>query len=345
VSFSRLRMRVVSCWLRAWYSPHLVCWLWPLLPFSWLVAWVAQRRYRRFCAVPKARSSVPVVVVGNLTAGGVGKTPLVAALAGHFRQQGYKPAIVSRGYGVPLRTRRSHPVRRVTADSDPRFCGDEPVMLARDTDVPVMVGADRRLAVETLLQTTDCDLVISDDGLQHYGLQRDIELVVMDGQRRFGNGWCLPAGPLREPVTRLADVDWVICKEGQPPAVHGPRGLCMRLKPGCLLPVAGCETAGQMPRPGAAVSAVAGIGHPAPFFESLEKMGFDVTPCPFPDHHSFTLAELESLGTGPLIMTAKDAVKCRAFARPGWWYLTLDVQLPDFFWRHLQRQLAQLRSV
>ena len=334
------RMRLLTWWLQAWYSPRVRWWLWPLWPASWLVARIARRRYQQFRDRPPSPAPVPVLVVGNLTVGGVGKTPLVAALARHMQQRGYKPGIISRGYGRKARA----DCCQVTATCDPHVCGDEPVMLARQTGVPVVVGARRRQALELLLSTTSCDLVISDDGLQHYGLPRALEIVVVDSARLFGNGLCLPAGPLREPLARLAHVDWIVYKGPVPADAPRHSSVAMTLRPGRLLPVAAGAHKARPPQAGTAVSALAGIGHPQPFFDSLVQRGFDVRCCPFPDHHSFVPEELEALGPAPLIMTAKDAVKCRPFARDNWWYLELDVLLPDTFWTRLEQQLASIVS-
>ena len=246
----------------------------------------------------------PVIVVGNLTAGGAGKTPLVAWLVGRLEDRGHKTAIVSRGYGG---AEPAHP-HRVGGDDDPAFCGDEPLLLARDTGAPVWIGRDRLAAARAAVDD-GAELVVSDDGLQHYRLARDFEIVVIDAERGFGNGRCLPAGPLREPVSRLSEADFVVCNGKGP---HCPGG-------GLLMELDGDEAVrqdGSERRPlagfrGAPVHAVAGIGHPERFFRLLERKGLEVIRHPLPDHGAVPDELLAPRDGLEVLLTAKDGMRCR----------------------------------
>ncbi len=335
-----VKARLSEAVTRSWYQPNLHPLLIPFLPLSALVAWEARRRYRAFKAQPPEKHTVPVIVVGNVTAGGTGKTPLVAALVKKLQGHAWRPGIISRGYGSG---RNIQPVL-LSVDSDPAICGDEPVMLARLTGVPVVVDPERNRAVKYLLEHSDCNLIISDDGLQHYRLPRDLEIAVVDGARMFGNGRCMPAGPLREPLARLKDVDLVVSNgepQGDIPAgLHA--GVCsMVLAPVALRPVSGEESVFPPPVSDDQVAGVAGIGNPERFFRTLEQQGYAVTRHPFPDHYAFAPEDLSSLGEGVVIMTAKDAVKCRPFAQPNWWYLPVEAQLPERFWDVVMERLAE----
>lgn len=295
------------------------------------------RRWKRSTRLP-----VPVLVVGNITAGGAGKTPLTLALVAWLKDAGYKPGIVSRGYGGSAR--QAMPVR---PDSDPRLVGDEPVLLARRGGCPVWIGARRGEAGSRLLDFhPEVDVVVADDGLQHYALDRDIEVAVVDGQRGFGNGWLLPAGPLREPEKRLNRVTAVVCNGGS----------CGRLA--LAAPVFSMRLAGQRlynlvdPTRLAAVAeladapvhAVAGIGHPQRFFEHLAGLGLAVIPHAFPDHHDFKAKDLPA---GRLVMTEKDAVKIAPLARQmgleDCWVLAVDAELGQGLKELLLNRLRQCR--
>ncbi|MBA1149415.1 tetraacyldisaccharide 4'-kinase [Ectothiorhodospiraceae bacterium WFHF3C12] len=267
------------------------------------------------------RLPVPVVVVGNIFVGGTGKTPLVAALVERAGARGWRPGIVCRGYGGRA---RDWP-RRVGEDTSPGEVGDEPVLLARRTSRPVMAGPDRVRAARALLAATDCDLLVLDDGLQHYRLARDAEIVVMDGSRGLGNGRCLPAGPLREPPSRLRCADAVL--------VNGPaegEGGGFELQGATLMAVDGSERQRPLEElTGRRVHAVAGIGNPERFFRQLEAAGLTVNRHAFPDHHAFRPGDLEFEDDDPVVMTEKDAVKCVAFAPPACWYLRVAAVLDD----------------
>lgn len=292
-----------------------------LLPLSAVFVLLSGLRRLAYRAglLTSERLPVPVVVVGNITAGGSGKTPLVIWLAGVLREAGWHPGVISRGYGGSARTPCA-----VSPDSDPAVVGDEPLLIARSGGVPVWVGRSRAEAGRALLAAEPgVDVLLADDGLQHYALARDVEIVVVDGARRFGNGWPLPAGPLREPVSRLRSVDAVVVNGGEGEAAAGrvPQ-FAMALRPGLFRRLgAPGRTRAAADFGGGEVHAVAGIGHPQRFFDTLDALGLRAVPHPFPDHHPYDRSDLPA---GTLVMTAKDAVKCEAFALPDAWVLEVD---------------------
>ena len=293
-----------------------------------------RRLLYRLGAFRAKRFPVPVVVVGNISVGGTGKTPLVIWLAAHLKDRGWRPGVVSRGYGGQA---RRWP-QQVRPDSDSTTVGDEAVLLAQRTGCPVCVGPDRPAAVAALLEHTDCDLVISDDGLQHYALDRDLEIAVVDGTRRFGNGWLLPAGPLRESRGRLKSVDLVVVNSGE----TRPGEFGMQLQRPQVGPLGGSDVAEPLARfAGQRVHAVAGIGNPSRFFALLEQQGVDVVRHPFADHHRFRAEDL-AFGDGlPVLMTEKDAVKCRRFAASGRWVVRVDAQPDAAFIQRLDEALGE----
>ena len=268
-----------------------------LVPVSLLFRVVsgARRAAYRAGLLRANRLAVPVVVVGNITVGGTGKTPLVLWLAAALKAHGRAPGIVCRGYGGA-----SGAPRAVGSDSDPYACGDEPVLLAQRSGCPVWTGIDRAAAARSLLAAADCDVVLSDDGLQHYALHRDLELCVVDGDAAFGNGWLLPAGPLREPPSRLSEIDAVIVNRGEDSSAvlaaarqFNPACLEMELKPRHFWNLRDRErraVAGDFR--GKRVHAVAGIGSPGRFFRQLQAMGLEFTPHVFPDHHAYDASDL-----------------------------------------------------
>lgn len=278
------------------------------------------------------RVGVPVIVVGNLFVGGTGKTPLVIWLAQQLRAHGCRPGVVSRGYNGQA----SKKPRLVEANDDPVRMGDEPVLIAGRTGMPVAVGADRVAAAELLIADRHCDLIISDDGLQHYRLERDIEIAVFDAERGAGNGHCFPAGPLREPLSRLRRVDLVLGNGG---VVNGGR-YAFRLIPGELAAVGHGSRLVEPPTLGSRIRAVAGIGHSERFFRLLRALGFCVVPQPFPDHHVFQQKDLQYAESLPIIMTEKDAVKCRQMALDGLWCLPVAADPDALTLRALNRLLC-----
>jgi tetraacyldisaccharide 4'-kinase len=292
--------------------------LWPLsLVFA--AAAAARRAAHRLGLLRIRRFPVPVVVVGNITVGGSGKTPLVIWLAQHLRAAGRHPGIVSRGYGG----RAARWPQKVTAASDPADVGDEAVVLAARTGCPMCVGPDRAAAVACLLEDAGVDVVLADDGMQHYALARDIEIAVIDGQRRFGNGLLLPAGPLREPVRRLRRVDLAIVN-GEPAAGE----LAMRPVHPRVRRLAGDAEQDLAVFAGREVHAVAGIGNPQRFFDLLGRCGIRVLPHAFPDHHRYRAGDLAFATPRPILMTEKDAVKCRDLDCADCWVVSIDAQ-PD----------------
>ncbi|MCB1761241.1 MAG: tetraacyldisaccharide 4'-kinase [Gammaproteobacteria bacterium] len=307
-----------------------------LMPLSWLfclLVWIRRSLYR-FGLLRSYRAPVPVVVVGNITVGGTGKTPLVVWLVGHLSNLGYRPGIVARGY----RGSSSQWPLSVDASSDPRVAGDEPVLLARRTLCPVCVGPDRPAAVRQLLERDDCDIIVTDDGLQHYALRRDLEIAVVDGERRFGNELCLPAGPLREPLSRLRSVDMVVAN-GE--AVSGE--FPMRLSAVTAVNLQDSALSRSLEDfIGGPVHAVAGIGNPARFFATLRQLGLDVREHPFPDHHDFNYREIQFNDEYPVLMTEKDAVKCTRFAKLCHWYLKVDADFEADFSGRLTQLLQEV---
>lgn len=315
----------LSFWFESlWY--HQSRWRWLLWPLSMLYAvlmngrrWILQRYYQ-------VKFPLPIIVVGNLTVGGVGKTPVVIALAKALTAKGLRVGIVSRGYGATLRDFPHEVVVHDTAEK----VGDEPLLLVNKTACPVVIAPKRVEAVRYLMKHYPCDVILSDDGLQHYAMGRSIEIAVIDGLRGLGNGLCLPAGPLREPPPRLAFVDFVLVNSGQWPNAYPMRLTStdfIQLTTGLRVPSVG----------GGTVAAVAGIGHPKRFFLQLQQMGVSVTEYPFPDHHAFRAADLQ-LSHDVIVMTEKDAIKCHAFATNSMYYLPVEAEIdPKFweaFWRH-----------
>ena len=296
-----------------------------LLPLSLVFGGIVMLRRAAFRAglMHSQRPAVPVLIVGNVTVGGTGKTPLVLWLAEFLRRHGMQPGIVSRGYRSDSRE-----VRQVLASSDVRRVGDEPLLLARRSGCPVWVGADRVAAAKALLKANpECDIVISDDGLQHYRLGRDIEIAVIDGARGFGNGLMLPAGPLREPRSRLASVDAVVVN-GDVSAAW-PNALSMRFEGNQLHNVLDPQTRAQPADfRNTRVLAIAGIGNPARFFALLDRLGIAHEPRAFPDHHAFAPRDFADGNAEAILMTEKDAVKCAAFASERMWVLPIEAA-PD----------------
>lgn len=292
--------------------------LWPLGTLYGLIARLRRHAYHSGW-LRRGHVRVPVVVVGNIFVGGTGKTPMVAWVVRRLQASGWQPGIVSRGYGG----RATSWPQTVLPDSDPALVGDEPLLLARQTGCPVAVGPDRVAAARRVV-AAGCDVIVSDDGLQHYRLPRAVELVICDGARKLGNGLCLPAGPLREAPGRLATVDLVL-SNGHAPELTP---YWFDLVPGAMRPVAPKAVGAPRPAPGETVNAVAGIGHPERFFGTLEAMGYRVIRHSFPDHHAYRPDDLAFAGQWPVVMTEKDAVKCAGFAGENSWYLPVEAR-PD----------------
>ncbi len=304
----------------AWYRGDR--WLWLLRPVEVLFRTLVflRRSLYRGGLLSVYRAGKPVVVVGNITVGGTGKTPVIVALVEALQAAGLRPGVVSRGYGATA-GRFPH---RVGDGSTAADCGDEPLLIYRRTGCPCVVDPDRPAAVRALLAEEPVDLVLSDDGLQHYALGRDLEIAVVDAGVGLGNGFCLPAGPLREPPARLRQIDYVVYRGGQDPAS------AVRYRPEALVSLASGATRPLSPQGLAAtVYAVAGIGRPQPFFDTLSAAGFRVLPRVFPDHHGYDAGDFAGLGDRPVIMTEKDAVKCAGIAGDNAWYLRISAELPS----------------
>ena len=339
--WNRLSMRLVD----AWYGHS--AWTGLLRPVSALYGLLAQRRRDHFLQQPEQRyrASVPVVVVGNLTAGGTGKTPLTLALAKVLQAEGYSVAIASRGHGG----REAQYPLEVQADTDPVLCGDEPLLLARHAGCPVVVDPQRTRAVQHIEAKHAPDLILCDDGLQHYALERDVEIVVIDGSRGFGNGRLLPEGPLREPVSRLGAADFAVINgvlEHSLPALDLPL-FVMQLQPRFLHNLGTGEQlnpAEFRARFPGQVHALSGIGNPARFQQGLAALGFAIMPRVFPDHHAFQAADIMLPGNEPVVMTEKDAVKCQGFATARHWYLAVEALLPPELTDALLTRLRELAA-
>lgn len=306
-----------------WYARSP--WLLLLTPLSLVFRMLVRLRRGAYRSglLRSRRPGVPVIVVGNITVGGTGKTPLVAWLVDYLRRQGFRPGIVARGYGG----RAASWPQQVRADSDPAVVGDEAVLLAGLTGAPMSVGPRRAAAADALVRYNDCDLVISDDGLQHYALGRDIEIVVIDGVRRFGTGFMLPAGPLREPVSRLKEADLLVVN-----GIGGAGEHPMKLKAGELRNLRDNSMTRKLADfRNIRVHAVAGIGNPERFFQSLRQVIRRLEEHAFPDHHRYRASDLHFEDDAPVLMTEKDAVKCRRFATGNEWYVPVRAELsPDF---------------
>ncbi len=325
-------MALIDTLESAWYGDgRRPWWTTPLAALYGGVAGMRRVLYRSGW-LHSVRLPVPVVVVGNLSVGGTGKTPLTIALADALRERGYRPGVVSRGYGG----RRREPL--LLGDTpDPAQVGDE-ACLIHAAGVPVAIGRERPAAARLLL-AAGCDVVIADDGLQHYALARDVEICVIDGVRRFGNQRLLPAGPLREPLTRLDRVDFRVCNGADPAAGEFP----MQLHAGELVALHDGERRSLVDFAGQRVHAVAAIGNPSRFFASLRAAGVEPIEHAFADHHAFVAGELAFGDQLPVLMTDKDAVKCRHFARPNWWRVPVRAALPEAFYDALVGRLDRLR--
>ncbi len=316
---------------KLWYTNTPYKYL--LIPFSKMYEGVVsiRKKYYRKKSNKNTKFNLPIIVIGNLTVGGSGKTPLTIWLANFLKQHGYKPGIVSRGYGGKAFI---YP-QIVNAESDPAIVGDEPILIAQQTQCPVIVDPNRVNAVQTLLKNNNCDVVISDDGLQHYNLHRDIEILVIDGERRFGNGLCLPAGPLREPISRATEVDFIVTNGGASPGEFQ-----MELTPEIIYNVADpVVTKTTIEFVGQIVHAVAGIGNPTRFFQSLRQMGMTVAEHVFPDHYYFTPQDINFGNDAIVIMTEKDAIKCKTFADQRHWCLPVRAKIDSKFGEQLLEKL------
>lgn len=326
-------------WLAAWYGKR--AWTFLLLPLTVIFVLLANVRRYWILRYTQKRLVTPVIIVGNISVGGTGKTPLLIALVKRLQQQGFNPGVISRGYGGNA----SHYPYLLNAASTAAEAGDEPVTIYQQTGCPVCVGADR-IAVARVLEDENCDILLSDDGLQHYRLARDIEIAVVDGQRGLGNGWCLPVGPLRESKARLKTVDWVVVNSptddfvmpGLADLFYVPMQICAQ----DFINIQSGEKISAVEFNSTQVNAVAGIGNPQRFQNTLIQLGVTAKLHAYPDHHDYTASDLQFANNLPVVMTEKDAVKCREFAQPNWFYLPITASLPDSFWLALQQKLERI---
>lgn len=291
---------------KLWYGKHVLAYL--LLPFSFLyrTAIFIRKKCYEYGLFKVSKLPVPVIVVGNITVGGTGKTPVVIAMVQWLHQQGFKPGVISRGYAAKAPAYPCH----VELGSDPSEVGDEPLLIKRHTDSPVVVDPKRVRAAQELV-AIGCNVIVSDDGLQHYALARDIEIVLVDHQKRQGNSFCLPAGPLREPISRLQTVDLVMTSEQD-----------YQRQQGDFFEVDTNKRVELMPQK---IHAVAGIASPHAFFAQLTKLGFDIISHNFPDHYQYAKSDLEFVESLPIVMTEKDAVKCTRLPLDQAYYQQLSV--------------------
>jgi len=338
VRFSRLlRSFGIDSWFNeVWYGKHpLSAALLPLSQLYRAVIYVRRWAYRAGLFATQ-RAPVPVIVVGNLTTGGTGKTPLVIWLAGYLKSLGYQPGVIARGYGGRAR----HWPQQVRSDSDPATVGDEAIVIARRARCPIAVGPQRAAAAVALVEHGGCDIVISDDGLQHYGMARDIEIIVIDGVRRLGNGRCLPAGPLRETPARLREADLIVSN-----GVAGRGEFAMRYIASHAVAVLDSRHAAPLDTFSGPVHAVAGIGNPDSFFSLLRGKGLQIIAHAFPDHHPFSAEDLDFGDDLPILMTEKDAVKCAAIAPPSdkgkLWMVPVTAELPEVFASRIKMLLGR----
>jgi tetraacyldisaccharide 4'-kinase len=309
---------------KLWYKRNVLCWF--LWPFSIIYQFVIKiRRFylQKFCCY---NFDVPIIVVGNISVGGVGKTPFVIALANKLTQQGMRVGIVSRGYGAKI---KQFP-HEVSVYDSAKMVGDEPLLLAQKTNIPVIIAPKRIAAVKYLLQKYAVEVVISDDGLQHYRMGRKVEIAIIDKTRGLGNGLCLPAGPLREPPKRLQQVDFVVTN-GDSQSMQLCPGEITQLTTGNFVE----KTIFMEP-----IAAVAGIGNPQRFFTTLRALDISFNPYPFKDHHKFVPRDLD-LPEKNVIMTEKDAVKCLSFATDNMYFLPVTAQLNDLFWQKLLQRISK----
>ena len=328
---------------QGWSEPNWLTYLLLPLTFLYLLIMCLRKFFYRQGWFGVYQAKVPVVIVGNISVGGTGKTPLTIAIVDRARELGFTPGVISRGYGGQA---LEWP-QIVTSDASAHFVGDESVLIAQQTNCPVIVGPNRGEAIDLLLSKYECNVIVSDDGLQHYALSRDAEIAVLDQQRRHLNNFCLPAGPLRETSKRLKSVD-LIFNHVSPVESHGDifdssdQNL-FRLRQTGFKSVTNHQKVDILKT--TTVHAVAGIGHPLRFFRQLRALGLNIIEHSFPDHHRYSIEDFDFIEEGSIvIMTAKDAVKCTAFAKPDWSYLDVEVEMNNVASDNIDQLLTTLIS-
>jgi len=327
---------------KAWYESKRLD-LWFLLPFSVLfrVLFLIRKFFYKSGLLPTITVPAPLIVVGNITVGGTGKTPVVIALVNYLKQKGFQPGVVSRGYGG---TANDFPLL-VSGNSPVSETGDEPMLIFKSTGVPVLIDPKRARAAKLLTLDGACDVIISDDGLQHFAMGRDFEIIVVDGERLFGNQQLLPVGPLREPIDRLKFSDLIVINTPKKKAEEfvkqftGNKSVVeMTLQRSSVVGVSS-NNLGQVPQPGTKVHAVAGIGNPQRFFSTLEEMGFNIIKHVFEDHYDFKESDFNFSDSLPIIMTEKDAMKCFSFKNDKLWCLPVTADLDESFYKEIDKFL------
>ncbi len=316
--------KLLQSWIEAlWYKDQVIS-TW-LMPLSMLFLDVVRMRrfFYKIGIFKRTRLPVPVIIVGNITVGGTGKTPLVIYLAQLLQKTGYQPGIISRGYGGKARKTP----QLVTPDSQAAEVGDEALVISRNSLCPVVVGPKRVESARQLIEQQGCNVILSDDGLQHYALERTIEITVVDGQRRFGNGYCLPVGPLREPISRIQEVDFIVVN-GEPSEANE---YAMNISADQAVNLSSNERQPLSAFVAEPIHAVAGIGNPERFFNLLKSFELKPITHQFPDHYAYSLADLDFKDSRPILMTEKDAVKCQAFADAKFWYVPINSVLNKNF--------------
>ncbi len=314
-----------------WYGQNKLSYL--LLPLSGIFSVAAKiRQWKQNQS--KIKFSVPIIVVGNIAVGGTGKTPMVTALVKNMQQHGLRPGVASRGYGGQV-------TQTTLVDTSHRadYVGDEPLMIFNNTQATVMVGKNRLNVIESLITDHQCDVIICDDGMQDYRFEHDIEIIMVDGERAFGNHKLLPAGPLRESISRIQKADFVVATSNAIPAISGD---CMKLQLNECVQLNNSGNKLLADFKGQTVHAVAGIGNPNRFFNNLTSLGLKVIEHAYPDHAGYELSDFSFSDQNPILMTEKDAVKCQKLGLDNAWYVPVQAILPDNF---MSRVYTLLRNM
>ncbi|MDH5423809.1 MAG: tetraacyldisaccharide 4'-kinase [Gammaproteobacteria bacterium] len=313
-----------------WYDRNLIAFLlWPVSLLFRLLVWARLKAYQ-LGVFKSFKAAKPVIIIGNIAVGGTGKTPLILELCRILSSCGLKVGVISRGYGG------TGPwPHQLYEGAEAEASGDEPVQLFQRTKLPVVVGPDRVEDANLLCKQNEIDIILADDGLQHYRLQRDLELVVIDQQRQFGNGFCLPAGPLREPLSRLNRQSWCIYNGGE-------QKYSFTIEPSYVKQLGSDCTEKLSAFTRTTVHAVAGIGNPDRFFNMLKDHGIKVIEHPFADHYQFSESDLNFADDLPVLMTEKDSVKCKSLVNNNLWYVTIDIKLTEQFLNDFKKQVVQL---